>query len=83
MDTGKTQDAVQKLEKAAELNSENGNVHYNLGLAYFTLKDYEKSLAHAQRAYALGFPLPGLRNKLEKAGKWQSVRSADSPSPGG
>ena len=83
MDAGKTQDAVQQLERAAELSKDNANVHYNLGLAYFTLKDYEKSLNHAQRAYALGFPLPGLRNKLEKAGKWQSVRSADSPAPGG
>ena len=83
MDAGKPQDAAQQLERAVELNKESANAHYNLGLAYFTLKDYEKSLAHAQQAYALGFPLPGLRNKLEKAGKWQSVRSADAPAPGG
>jgi tetratricopeptide (TPR) repeat protein len=83
MDLGKTQDAVTQLEHAAELSGENANVHYNLGLAYFALKNYEKALDQAHRAYALGFPLPGLRAKLEKAGKWQSVRSADSPAPGG
>lgn len=35
------------------------------------MKQFEKSLESAQRAYALGFPLPGLRDKLKRADKWQ------------
>lgn len=67
---GKSGDGATKLGQALQLAGDNANVHYNLGLAYFDLKDYDKALASAHRAYELGFPLPGLRNKLEKAGKW-------------
>lgn len=68
---GKHSDAVTHLEKAASGVTENGNLHYNLGLAFFQLKDFEKSLQHAKKAQELGFDLPGLRNKLEKAGMWR------------
>lgn len=68
----KTQGA-KKLEEALELAGDNANIHYNLGLAYFDLKDYDKSLASAHKAYQMGFPLPGLRNKLEKAGHWRAL----------
>jgi len=33
-------------------------------------KDYELAIIYAKKAYELGFPLPGLRNKLMKIGKW-------------
>lgn len=39
-----------------------------LGLAYFQQKSYPKALDHARKAYSLGYPLPGLRDKLAKAG---------------
>jgi tetratricopeptide (TPR) repeat protein len=70
---GKSSDGATKLGQALQLAGDNANVHYNLGLAYFDLKDYDKALASAHRAYELGFPLPGLRNKLEKAGKWREA----------
>jgi len=72
MRIGDAKGATVQFEKAAERNDAAANVHYNLGLAYVQTKDYDKALLHAQRAYALGFPLPGLRNQLEKAGKWQA-----------
>ena len=68
---GSSREAVQKLEAAAALDSSNPNVHYNLGLAYFNLGQYEKALVSAHRAYSAGFPLPGLREKLKRAGKWR------------
>ena len=71
MKTGDNKTAIALLEKASSLDDSNANVHYNLGLAYFEVKNYDKSLAEATKAYALGFPLPGLRNMLEKAGKWR------------
>lgn len=71
MKDGKTKAALIQLKTAEGLAPDNPNVHYNLGLAYFDLKDYENSLASAKRAYELGFPLPGLREKLARAGKWK------------
>ena len=68
---GKRKAAIEQLGVAEELAGSNANVHYNLGLAYFDLGDYDKSLAYAHTAYKMGFPLPGLRDKLKKAGKWQ------------
>lgn len=67
---GKREAAIQHLQKAEELGGENANIAYNLGLAYFDLNDFDKSLKYAKRAYHLGFPLPGLRDKLKRAGKW-------------
>lgn len=78
---GQMQNAISQLERAAALNEGNANVHYNLGLAYFDAKDYSKSLAHAHRAYALGFPLPGLRIKLERMGKWEPPPSESATTP--
>ncbi len=76
---GNPQGAVAKLSRAGELLGEDANVHYDLGLAYFDLRDYDKALLHAQAAYSLGFPLPGLRNKLQSVGKWRPA--APSPPP--
>ena len=69
--SGKPQAGKEKLEAALSLAEDNANIYYNLGLAYFALRQFDKSLESAHRAYALGFPLPGLRNKLKHAGKWQ------------
>jgi tetratricopeptide (TPR) repeat protein len=57
---------------AAKLGEDTANMHYNIGLAYFELRDYDKALAHAKKAYEQGFTLPGLRDKLTQAGKWQA-----------
>jgi tetratricopeptide (TPR) repeat protein len=63
-------DALEQLEMAIEANSDNPNLNYNIGLVYFDLKDYDKSLEFARRAYDGGYPLLGLKNKLKKAGVW-------------
>jgi tetratricopeptide (TPR) repeat protein len=68
---GDKNEALKQLEAASKLVGNDPNLHYNLGLAYFDLKDYDRALLHAQQAYKLGFPLPGLRDKLKKAGKWR------------
>ena len=67
---GKQREAVEQLELALKLDQGNANIHYNLGLVYLDLKDYPKAREHAQRAYELGFSLPGLRKRLEAAGQW-------------
>lgn len=66
----KTVEALAQLAEAEKLAPDDRNVIYNIGLAYFKANDYEKSKDYAEKAYALGFPLPGLRNMLQRAGKW-------------
>ena len=63
--------ALEQTKAAEELAKGNPVLHYNVGLLYFDLKDYEKSVANAKIAYDQGFNLPGLRNKLTKAGQWK------------
>lgn len=64
-------DAVAQLEAAVAQAGEDANVHYNLGLAYTDLKQYDAALKSAHTAYRLGFPLPGLMNRLQRAGVWR------------
>ena len=61
--------AVKILEQGNETTSmKSAEINYTLGLLYFEAKNYQGARACADRAYALGYPLPGLRNKLKKAG---------------
>lgn len=68
---GKRGEALNQLDEAGQLGIDGANSNYNMGLIYFDLKEYEMSLLYAQHAYNLGYPLPGLRDKLKKAGKWR------------
>jgi tetratricopeptide (TPR) repeat protein len=68
--------ALKEFEVAEKLVGDNANLEYNLGLVYLDAKQYDRSLAHAQRAYALGFPLQGLKKKLIAAGKWRESPDA-------
>lgn len=69
--SGQAQAATKHLEVARKSGLRDGNLYYNLGLAYVQLKRYDDALESAHMAYALGFPLPGLRNQLQRAGKWR------------
>ncbi len=68
---GLTDKAVEQLKEAVNLEPENPNINYNLGLLYIQKKDYEQSKIYAKKAYELSFPLPGLKNKLMEAGRWE------------
>ncbi len=63
--------AERALDQSAALSSGDANLHYNLGLGYAELRLNDKALEHAKRAYDAGFPLPGLRDRLRKAGVWR------------
>jgi Flp pilus assembly protein TadD len=67
---GKVDKALEQLQQAVELQPENPSANYNLGLLYVQKKDYEQARTYAKKAYELGFPLPGLKNQLKQAGKW-------------
>lgn len=72
-------EARNQLARALQLARDNPFTHYNLGLIFFELKDYDQSLAQAHRASALGMARPDLRDKLKAAGKWREPSAAPAP----
>ena len=68
---GQKEAARPQLDIADKSEIEQGGFRYNLGLAFLDIGDAERALAQAWRAYAAGYDLPGLRNRLEKMGKWR------------
>lgn len=75
---GKFSKAVERYKEGLKRDPGLVEGYYNLGLAYFELKQYTKSNQAAQRAYLLGYPLPGLRNKLKRIGKWQPIPDSET-----
>lgn len=69
-------EAIASYEKALGLEPDSVNGHYNLALSLLETKQFDRANQHAQRAYALGAPLPGLRNRLQQAGHWKPSESA-------
>ncbi|WP_321528171.1 tetratricopeptide repeat protein [Sedimenticola selenatireducens] len=67
----KYNEALEQYDLAEELAPDSAQLLYNIGLLHFEMKQYEKSLEYARKAYALEYPLPGLRNKLKKKGYWK------------
>lgn len=79
--TGQQDAALEQLREAGRLAPEQASTQYNLGLMYMKKKDYAQALVYAHKAYALGFPLPGLKNQLKKAGQWQAPLQAPPAQP--
>ncbi len=75
---GRSSEALKHLNQAVESGEGSANLFYNSGLIYFDLKDYVNALAFAQKAYQMGYPLSGLRDKLKKIGKWQEPATASN-----
>lgn len=71
IDRGDQAGARKQLELVQDKARDDPNLSYNLGLAYFDLKEYGLAREHAKRAYELGFPLQGLKKKLQQVKQWQ------------
>lgn len=79
---GNIAQALEMLKKAQQLSPEDPTINYNLGLVYAKQKQFEQALPYAQKAYALQFPLPGLKQMLVAAGKWVEPPAAEAePAP--
>lgn len=74
-------EAVAQLEQATRLAEDNAFTHYNIGLAYFDMKIYDKALDRAHKAMALGFERTELRDLLEKQGQWREPIAAATENP--
>lgn len=77
----RTPDAVAQLEQATTLAKDNAFTHFNIGLVYFDMKIYDKALAQAHQALALGFARTELRDLLEKEGQWKEPVAAPADTP--
>lgn len=64
-------EALAQLQVVKTMAKDNPFTHYNLGLLFLEMNEYEESLAAAHHAYELGFLQPELRNKLQAAGQWR------------
>jgi tetratricopeptide (TPR) repeat protein len=64
-------DAYARLKEAEQLDPNNATLLYNLGLAAVGVGDLSAARSYAERAYAGGIELPGLRDHLRKAGQWK------------
>lgn len=72
-------EATKQLEWVTVLAKENGFTYYNIGLVYFDMKLYDRALASAHRALALGFDRTELRNRLESVGQWKEPSATPAP----
>ncbi len=78
---GRVAEAVTQLNEANRLAPDNPSIQYNLGLAYFQIKDYQHAREHAAIAYDSGYALPGLRDMLMRAGYWEEKKGPDQSLP--
>jgi tetratricopeptide (TPR) repeat protein len=76
---GKHQPALAEYEAALAISPEYTEAHYNIGLLLVKLGRLDEARVHAQKAYASGYPLDGLRNQLIRLNAWQTpARSGTS-----
>jgi tetratricopeptide (TPR) repeat protein len=62
------QQAAARYRQALEARPDAAEFHYNFGLLLTETGRYSEAQRHARRAYDLGYPLPGLRQRLADAG---------------
>lgn len=67
----KYKEALGKYLQAINLEKNNSELYYNIGLVYYNLKEYSSALKYAKMAYELNYPLPALRDKLKKINIWK------------
>lgn len=68
---GKHKAALKHYKSAEKLDANGTELHYNLGLLYIDLKQYENARRYAIKAYKAGYPLQGLKSKLKGLGLWK------------
>lgn len=68
--SGREAQAVQQLTAATTAAKDNPLSHYNIGLVYFDIKQYDKALVQAHKALELGFPRTELKSQLKSIGRW-------------
>ncbi len=76
----KNEEATRQLDIAIRLAGDNPFTHYNVGLVFLDMNNYERALAQAHLAMEMGFPRTELKDRLVKAGKWVEPKLPSEPS---
>lgn len=63
-------EAREQLGLAEKFSDDNPQIVYNIGLGYVELQDYDRAVLFAKKAREMGIALPGLRERIQRAGKW-------------
>jgi tetratricopeptide (TPR) repeat protein len=66
---GRHDEALQHFKVAESIAPNDMLIAYNIGLVYVELKEFDKARSYAKKAYGGGVALPGLRDKLDRAGQ--------------
>lgn len=61
--------AERQLSSAIELRGNDVNVLNYVATAYLEVGKLDQAVEYARQAYAAGYPFPGLRQRLQKAGR--------------
>ncbi|MCS5709116.1 tetratricopeptide repeat protein [Candidatus Berkiella cookevillensis] len=75
---GQPEKAIEQYMHALKIDNQPAEYHYNLGLAYYAVHQFDKAYDAAQNAYRRGYPLPGLKDKLISKGVWKSDASTQT-----
>ena len=79
---GQPELALKNYQEALQIMPNAVDAHYSVGLLYVQMKEFELARQHAWKAYEMGYPLPGLRNALQRRGEWQPVPAVtQDPAP--
>ncbi len=60
--------ALDNYQQAQSLGLDTAELYYNMGLLYLDMNDVKLARTYADKAYGMGYPLPGLRKRLEHRG---------------
>jgi tetratricopeptide (TPR) repeat protein len=71
----KYDESIKAYQDSLSLDPKSAETHYNLGVAYAAANNGVEANRHAQAAYSLGYPLPGLRDQLKRKGAWKPLPS--------
>ncbi len=69
------EEALAQLAAAEKYAEDNAISHFNIGVSYFEMGEYERAVAQAQQARTLGLEWPQLIDMLKRANKWHEPAS--------
>lgn len=69
-------EAQRFLDYVVTQAADNPMTHFNAGMLYMDMSNYERALIQAHRAMALGLLRPELRDRLTAVGRWKEPESA-------
>lgn len=67
---GRVEESIYQTKTAEADAEDNPLTHYNVGISYFELGQYDQAAAAARRAQELGMARPDLINRLKSINRW-------------